>query len=145
MDSDLDLVFISSFVAIFFGLPLAVALSMGALRRRSRRRWVRIPATVLGALGALAFLGSSYVFPPYFWALHLDAGWQAQPPRTRAELESAPLLGAGREIARAVAFPGVRHSANEGQRILRYRVLWLPVIDVIYDGDDRVVEWCVDD
>ena len=100
------------------------------------RRTIAIFVVVIVGLAAvpLAALG------PYAYARYLESQWKPAKVKTRAELERHLHLYSTRTIPPKESVWGFDYALRKDERMVRYLILWSQPLDVVYDGEDRVVK-----
>ena len=119
-------------------IPLIAAVASLVMFVVVKRRPAKISLLVLGlASGALGVILNASTIS-YLWAGVLEVRWSKADPKTRREMESYLSLYRISEINPFESSWGKLHVMRDGDRMLRYVILWDAPLDVVYDRDDRV-------
>jgi hypothetical protein len=126
-------------IIILFVLPLTLGMAALLFAPRFRRKWARITVRIIGSAFLLAFLVLVAEIAPYFWALHLEAKWNAANPKTKAQLESFLSLYSEHEIQTSQSMWGHDYQLQPGERMIQYRLLYTEPLDVVYTSSNTIV------
>jgi hypothetical protein len=126
-------------IIILFVLPFTLGTAALLFASRFRRKWARITVRIIGSSFLLAFLVSVAEIAPYFWALHLEAKWNAVNPTTKAQLESCLSLYSERQIQTSQSMWGHDYQLQPGERMVQYRLLYTEPLDVVYTSTNTIV------
>lgn len=138
MSSNSFIQVVAIWLAIYL-LPLMAGAFGVAMAIKGRAVWVRALSSLIAVAGLIAFSYIMVTATPYLWASHLESRWRPARPETKMDLESHLSLYSKYEITPAESSWGRYHVLDEGDRMIRYMILWNAPLDVVYNASNHIV------
>lgn len=120
-------------------IPLMAGVLGIVMVIKCRALWAKVMSYLIALAGIVAFIFITISATPYLWASHLESRWKPARPKTKEHLESHLSLYRKFDITPTESSWGRHHVLDEGDRMIRYMILWNAPLDVVYDASNNII------